>query len=292
MDIDKHYQRKEHLLFSCLERHGITGPSKVMWGKDDEVRELLHQLGASLGQEPITPSHITGAVAPCAEQALAAVEDMIYKEENILLPMALQTLTETEWGEIWAQSPQFGWCLIDPAEEYRAPEAVVPDVPTAVTDEAQRAGVALNIVPPPDGASRPPSGSLIFPTGSMTLDQLTAMFKTLPVDITFVDADDRVRFFSEGPDRVFVRPKAVIGRKVQHCHPPGSLDVVNRIVGDFRAGRQNVAEFWISFQSRFVHIRYFALHDEAGEYAGTLEVTQDVTGVRALEGERRLLEYG
>jgi PAS domain S-box-containing protein len=125
----------------------------------------------------------------------------------------------------------------------------------------------------------------------MTLDQLTSIFKSLPVDLTFVDDDDRVRFFSEGPDRVFVRPKAVIGRKVQHCHPPGSVDVVNRIIDDFRAGRQHVAEFWINFQGRFVHIRYFALHDQAGEYSGTLEVTQDVTDVRKLEGERRLLQY-
>ena len=111
------------------------------------------------------------------------------------------------------------------------------------------------------------------------------------MDLTFVDREDRVRFFSEGPDRVFARPRAVIGRKVQHCHPPASVDVVDHILDDFRTGRQDVAEFWIEFQGRFVHIRYFAVRSGAGEYLGTLEVTQDVTRIRALEGERRLLQY-
>jgi DUF438 domain-containing protein len=106
-----------------------------------------------------------------------------------------------------------------------------------------------------------------------------------------VDADDRVAFFSEGPKRVFARSRAIIGRKVQNCHPPRSVDVVDRILSDFREGRQDVAEFWIQFTGRFVHIRYFAVRNEAGKYLGTLEVTQDVGAIRALEGERRLLEY-
>jgi DUF438 domain-containing protein len=130
-----------------------------------------------------------------------------------------------------------------------------------------------------------------FPTGNVSLQQLTAIFSTLPVDLTFVDADDRVAFFSEGPDRVFARSRAVVGRKVQNCHPPRSVDVVDRILSDFREGRQNVAEFWINFTGRFVHIRYFAVRDEEQRYLGTLEVTQDVSKIRALDGERRLLEY-
>ncbi|MDY7110126.1 MAG: DUF438 domain-containing protein [Planctomycetota bacterium] len=290
MDVDKHYQRKEHLLFSCLERHGITGPSKVMWGKDDEARALLKQLDDALtsnGDKEGAATSLPGAV----ERALAAVEEMIFKEENILLPMSLQTLTETEWGEIWAQSPQFGWCLIEPAAGYRPPAADGTQVAEPIAAEAERSGIALEIVPPAESAARPPRGSLIFPTGSLTLDQLKAIFTTLPVDITFVDADDRVRFFSEGPNRIFVRPKTVIGRKVQHCHPPSSVDVVERILDDFRSGRQDVAEFWIEFQGRFVHIRYFALRDEAATYLGTLEVTQDLTALRKLTGERRLLAY-
>lgn len=264
MDIDKHYQRKEHTLFSCLERHGITGPSKVMWAKDDEVRRLLKQLGAALGGHGAP----AGDWKPAAAAALAAVEEMIYKEENILLPMCRNAFTEEEWAEIWAASPRYGWCLVEPRTGYRPPEASIPEALRLPTAEA-----------------------IQLPTGSLSVEQLTALFSTLPVDITFVDAEDRVRFFSEGPDRVFARSKAIIGRKVQHCHPPRSVDVVDRILDDFRAGRQKVAEFWIHFHGKFVHIRYFPVRSEAGAYLGTLEVTQEVSGIRALQGERRLLQY-
>jgi DUF438 domain-containing protein len=149
----------------------------------------------------------------------------------------------------------------------------------------------LNVIQPGASRERPSGGALVFPTGSLGLEQLKAIFRTLPVDLTFVDADDRVRFFTEGEKRIFVRPKAIIGRKVEHCHPPASVHIVERIVGDFRSGRQDVAEFWIDHKGQFVHIRYFAVRDEQGEYLGTLEVTQELTRERALEGERRLLQY-
>ena len=294
MDIDKHYLRKEHLLFSVLERHGITGPSEVMWAKDDEVRALLESFGACL-RRPDAPAEALALIGPTIGiTALDAVDEMVFKEERILLPMALQTLSEFEWGEIWEQSPQFGWCLVDPDMRYRPPPAQRAAAPEPVRERAEREGIALNIVPPASTGAAPARGSLMFPTGSLTLEQVKAIFSMLPVDLTFVDADDRVRFFSEGPDRVFVRPKAVIGRQVQHCHPPGSVHIVNRIVEDFRAGRQDVAEFWIELahpRTRFIHIRYFALRDESRTYLGTLEVTQDITHERSLTGERRLLQY-
>jgi DUF438 domain-containing protein len=267
MDVEKHYQRKEHLLFSGLERHGITGPSKVMWGKDDEIREQLKDLGAALGEREASLAEWQLLAATAGASAVAAIKEMIYKEEQILLPMCLETLTAEEWAEIWASSPRYGWCLVEPREGYRPPDTHVQSaVPLAARDAVQ------------------------LPTGSLSLQQLTRIFSTLPVDLTFVDADDRVAFFSEGPDRVFARSRAVIGRKVQHCHPPRSVEVVDRILSDFRAGRQNVAEFWIEFTGRFVHIRYFAVR-EGTDYLGTLEVTQDLTKIRKLEGERRLLAY-
>ena len=137
----------------------------------------------------------------------------------------------------------------------------------------------------------PPAGAVVFPTGSLSVDELRAIVATLPVDLTFVDTDDRVRFFTEGRDRVFARPKAIVGRLVHHCHPPASVHVVDRILKDFREGRQSVADFWIDFRGRFVRIRYFAVRDDRGTYLGTLEVTEDLTRARALEGERRLLAY-
>lgn len=305
MDVEKHYRRKEHLLFSCLERHGITGPSTVMWGKDDEVRGLLKELGTALSESGGTVGEWRLVSTTVAKPALAAVEEMIFKEERILLPMSLQTLTETEWGEIYEQSPQFGYCLVDPGEGYRPPAART-DVPEPALAEAARVGVAFSATPAPGSlpmvgaAATAPTGVLpeavtrgtvVLPTGALSLDQLKALFATLPVDVTFVDAEDRVRFFSEGRERIFERPKAILGRLVKHCHPPSSIDVVERILSDFRSGRQSVAEFWIDLKGRFVHIRYFAVRDDHGAYLGTLEVTQDLTRERALEGERRLLQY-
>ncbi len=270
MDVEKHYQRKEHLLFSCLERHGITGPSKVMWGKDDEVRGLLKSLGEALAARSATAEEWAVVIQAVAEPALAALEEMIYKEENILLPMSQSALTDDEWGEIWRQTPEYGYCLAEPREGYRPP---------APTDPARVAAIADN-------------ESVVFPTGALTPAQIRGLVGALPVDLTFVDAEDRVRYFSEGPDRVFARSKAILGRKVQHCHPPNSVHIVERILDDFKSGRQSVAEFWIPFHARFIHIRYFAVRDDAGLYLGTLEVTQDLTHLRALAGERRLLQYG
>ena len=267
MDLDKHYQRKEHALFSCLERHGITGPSEVMWAKDDDARKLLKQMN-ELAHDCGPTAAAVQQLAPQAELALAAVEEMIYKEENILFPMSLQTLTENEWAEIWAASPQYGWCLVEPQSGYTPPV---------------NANAATSAVPK--------DGTIMMPTGHVSVEQLVAVLSTLPLDLTFVDAEDRVAFFSEGPDRIFARSKAIVGRKVQHCHPPRSADTVNKILDDFRSGRQTVAEFWINFQGKFVHIRYFAVRNPAGDYLGTVELTQDLAPLRQLSGERRLLAY-
>lgn len=300
LDLDKHYLRKEHLLFTCLERHGITGPSKVMWAKDDEIRTLLGAYEEAIDAEITDAAAWRQRVISTAQAAMPAVIDMIFKEEQILLPMAAKTLTENEWVEIWSQSPQFGWCIVDPGRDYRpsaaalleatSPRAAKPASESPIAGPAEGGGVSLAMTPA--AAPAPPAaGAIMFPTGALTLDQLIAIFNTMPVDLTFIDADNRVRFFSEGAGRLFVRPKAVIGRKVQHCHPPKSVHLVDQIIEDFKAGRQSVAEFWITMRGRFIHIRYFALRHESGTYLGTLEVTQDLTRERTLEGEQRLVAY-
>ncbi|MGA2990480.1 MAG: DUF438 domain-containing protein [Candidatus Korobacteraceae bacterium] len=268
MDVEKHYQRKEHALFPFLEKHGIAGPSKVMWAKHDEIRGMLKQLGEAM-QRPAGKAGDLAALSSLVLLAAGAVEEMIFKEEKILLPVSLNTLTEDEWAEVWASSPKYGWCLVEPQQGYAPSAAVVRE--------------AMNV---------PAGGALMLPSGNITLEQLTAIFYTLPLDLTFVAADDRVAFFTEGPERIFARSKAIIGRKVQNCHPPRSVNVVDQILSDFRAGRQNVAEFWIDFHGKYVHIRYFAVRDREGKYLGTLELTQDIKPLRELQGERRLLEYG
>lgn len=240
-----------------------------MWGKDDEVRGLLKTLGEALAAEDCDVAQWKLVIETVAESALQAVEEMIFKEERILLPLALDTLTEDEWAEIWRDSPRYGYCLVEPRDGYRPPSAMAPPTPARIH----------------------PDEAIVFPTGALTERQIRGLFAVLPVDITFVDADDCVRYFSEGPDRVFARSKAILGRKVSHCHPPKSVHIVEQILSDFRSGRRDVAEFWIDLHGRFVHIRYFAMRDKQGRYLGTLEVTQDLTRLRALQGERRLLKY-
>jgi uncharacterized protein len=267
-DIEKHYARKENLLFSKLEAHDITGPSKVMWAKDDEVRQLLKRVDRVLAQDSLKFDEVLELIETTAEPALNAITGMIYKEDNILLPMALNALTDQDWDDIWRDTPNYGWCLVEPREGYR------PSIPTG---ESSVAGQA--------------DQSLTFPAGSLKPEELRAILATLPIELTFIDADDRVRYFSDTPDAVFKRTKTILGRKVQNCHPPASVHVVQKILDDFRSGQRSVAEFWINVQGKFVNIRYFAVRDADGKYLGALEATQDLTHLRSLEGERRLLQY-
>lgn len=265
MDVDKHYQRKEHSWFSILERHGMFAPSTHMWARDDQVREALKAY-----DQLLRASGPWDNVREAGRYALHLLDDMIDKEEMILIPMCQSMFTLEQWAEIDAESLQYGWCIVEPTVRWQPPVDATPGPQTA----ALPAGAGVNL------------GS-----GVLSPEQLIALFATLPVDITFVDHEDRVRFFSEGPNRVFVRTPVIIGRLVQHCHPPKSVDTVERILDDFRSGRQSLAEFWIDFKGRFVHIRYFALRASDGDYMGTLEVTQDCTHIRSLKGERRLLAY-
>jgi PAS domain S-box-containing protein len=130
---------------------------------------------------------------------------------------------------------------------------------------------------------------ILFETGGLSKEELKAVLNTLPVDITFVDREDTVRYFSDSKDRIFPRTKAIIGRKVQQCHPQKSVHIVDQILNDFKSGRKMKAEFWIPLQGRLIYIRYFALHDKNGDYLGCLEVTQDITDIKKIEGEKRLL---
>jgi len=278
MDVEKHYLRKEHLLFPILERHGINGPPTVMWGKHDEARRLLGDaIEAVQAAAGATAGELAAVVDLALKPAAEAVAGMIDKEEQILLPMSLDTLTEPEWGEIAAGSAVLGWCLVAPTVEWRPEIAPVPEPGSAPAPAP---------VPEPGGAP----GRIRMPSGALSLDELVGILNVLPVDLSFVDRDDTVRWFTEGA-RIFPRTRAVIGRKVQFCHPPSSVHVVNEILDAFRAGRQDRASFWIEMRGRFLSIEYFPVRDAGGEYLGCLEVTQDLTAKRALTGQRRLLEW-
>ncbi len=268
MDVEKHYLRKENLLFPFLEKHGITGPPTVMWGKHDETREMLGAAIESLKTAgKVTVGEARGIFDLVLSPAMEAVSGMIDKEEQILLPMSLDTLTEEEWYGVAEGSDEYGYCLTAPDKAWR-PEGMQP----------------------PDADGRE-GGRINLPTGSFTSSQLEAILNSIPFDVTFVDADDTVRYFSHGRERIFARSKAIIGRKVQFCHPPSSVDTVQKILDDFHSGRQDHAQFWIEMGGKFICIEYFAMRSADGEFIGTLEVSQDLTAKRALEGQQRLLNY-
>ncbi len=268
-EIDKHYLRKENLLFPFLEKYGVTGPSSVMWGIHDDIRLKLKDT-LKMASEAQSAEEVK-KVVEAVNELNAMVDSMIFKEENIMLPMCLDLLTEDEWGQIRDQSSQIGFCLVE--EEFMWQPG--KSEPKAEKEKAY---------------SYTPQGYLKFDTGILTLEEVNLIFNHLPVDITFVDKDDTVKYFSQGKERIFHRTQAVIGRKVQNCHPPASVHVVEKIINDFKAGKRDVAEFWIQMKDMFIYIRYFAVRNAQGEYVGTLEVSQNITGIKKLEGEKRLLD--
>lgn len=266
MDVDKHYLRKEYLVFPYLESKGITGPPKVMWGKHDEEREMLKAAIEALGSvTSVTKEELLSLRDLVIKPAVQGIYDMIMKEEEILFPMCMDKLTDEEWYAVYEQTQEFGYCLYDPQVEWK-PEGV------EVSEVTYGAGKSIRLS-----------------TGSFEPEEMEALFRTIPIDITFVDKDDKVKFFSLGPDRVFTRNRAILGRDVRMCHPPASVNIVEQILADFKSGKESSAAFWINFQGRFIYIEYFALRSEKGDYLGTIEFTQDLTHLRELKGEKRLM---
>lgn len=243
-----------------LERHGIVEPPRVMWSEHQEIRALKKKIQTAQGPELLELSVQLGEM----------LSPHFFKENRILFPTALRVVPEEEWPHLRAQFDEIGYCCFTPP---------VPPAPS----------VAAGTGPAPTRTGTPEI-RLRFPTGELTPEELEAILNTLPVDITFVNQDDTVRYFNATRDRIFVRTPAVIGRKVQNCHPQKSLPVVERILREFREKRREVAEFWINFRGRFVYIRYFPVWGRNGEYLGVLEVTQDVTRIKELQGEKRLLD--
>ncbi|MEM3773996.1 MAG: DUF438 domain-containing protein [Candidatus Bathyarchaeia archaeon] len=272
LDAEKHYLREENALFPVLERHGISEPPAIMWMEHNQLREKKKQLKALI--ENASKMNFSDFKRQLGELA-KAVGDMlnshIYKENNILFPAAQRVVTEQEWSTIRADFDEIGYCCFTP-EHLIAKPAKTLEKPAAEEKPM-------------------PEGTIQFETGSLTKEEIEAILNTLPVDITFVDKDDAVKYFSKPDKRIFVRTKAILGRKVQLCHPQKSVHVVNRILEAFRRGEKDVAEFWIQKEGRLIHIRYFAVRDKDGKYLGTMEVSQDITDIKKIEGEKRLLDW-
>lgn len=260
LDVDKHYSRKENLVFPYLEKYGIFGPTNNMWRIDDFIRDGIKDAKKMLMNYSGEKEEVLNAFKFVTDEVL----HMIYREENILFPMALQNLTEDEWIKIAHESDEIGFCLTSPAAEWKPKRDNIED--KAISD-----------------------GYIKMETGILSLQQLELLLNHLPVDITFIDHNDVVRYFSHGKERIFARTKAVIGRTVQNCHPPKSVHVVEDLLADFRAGKKDSEDFWIETRGKFVYIRYFAVRDDNGTYLGTLEFTQNIAPIKEITGEKRIL---
>ncbi|RKL68278.1 PAS domain S-box protein [Salipaludibacillus neizhouensis] len=261
LEIDNHYSRKENLLFPYLERYGIFGPTKVMWGVDDRIRATIKTAKTQLIEDPLN----TSEVLPLLDEIIHEVSEMIYKEENILLPMAVEKLTEDEWLKIEKEGDVIGYTFIE------SPAPWQPERADLTADAFMKEGV------------------IQLETGILSVEQLELMMNHLPVDITMIDENDVVRYFSHGKERVFHRTKSVIGRTVQNCHPPQSAHIVNALLDDFKSGKKDFEDFWIPLKDKFVLIRYFAIRNEQGEYKGTVEFTQNIKPIQEITGQKRLM---
>ena len=247
-----HYTRMQNQLFPLLEKADITGPSTVMWAKQDEIREMISNLNESNLNE-----------------LLAAIEDMIYKEANILFPMSLENLSEHDWARVRAGEEEIGYAWITPGKEWKS---VTPAEIHQADQESELPEIELN-------------------RGSLTSKEIDLLLRHLPADISFVGVDEKVKYYSATDHRIFPRSPGVIGRSVINCHPQKSFDKVQRIMTAFKEGKKDKAVFWIQMNDRFLLISYFAVREDNGEFVGTLEVSQDVTEIRSLEGEHRLLDW-
>jgi PAS domain S-box-containing protein len=263
IEFDGHYLKKENILFPYMEKkedkyNGLS----IMWALHDEVRGLIKDAIVILELESSSEEQINKSIAALFFGMLGIVK----KEELILFPTASEILNEEEWYEMHKQSLEYSFPFIDK----KVYDMINPE------DKLYKTRV---------------EAKFISKTGEIDFEQLLLIFKALPVDITFVDENNKVKFFSDSRDRIFSRSPAVIGREVRNCHPPASVHVVEEIVESFRTGKEDKATFWINIKGKMILIQYFALRDEDGNFKGTLEVSQDITEIKALEGERRILQW-
>lgn len=271
-DYTIHYVKKENILFPWLEKvHPEAGCLQIMWSLHDDFRRTLRALKKMLREG--TPGR--EQLSPLLGNLFFVVLPVIFREEHILFPVALSAVPRKAWDDILEESMETGWCY-----------GVMPVLPWQ--EESAASGKESAGAGTLSGGG---SGLIDMGTGLLTPEQLALMLNHMPIDVTLVNEHDVVLYFSGGPHRIFPRSKAVIGRKVQNCHPPESVHMVEEILAAFRNGDKDQADFWIQSRGKFIQIRYFALRDEKGNYRGTLEFSQDITEIRKLEGEKRLLDW-
>jgi len=264
--IGNHYGRKENAIFPRLEKKGITAPPKVMWAIHDEVRAEIKAILNNLSQKDFELNQSLNLI----NENLGKIEDMIVKENNILVPLLMENFNLYDWIIIDEVSDELGYFLEKPKVKFsnNNPDIVVPEMQEQTTGSLQ---------------------AIQFGAGSLSQTEVNALLNTLPLDMTFVDKEGNVKYFSQGKERIFDRPSTIIGRHVSMCHPPSSVHVVEEIIESFESGRKDNEDFWIRMKDMFVYIRYFAVRDPSGDFLGTLEITQNIKPITELQGEKRLV---
>ena len=258
-EIEKHYVRKENQLFPFIEKYGWNTTTQYMWTFHDQIREEFKEIRAKIEKKDF--DDITFSIKDLIDN----INHMILLEETTLFPNALNALISEDWDEISIGDKEVGYMM---DVEYIHPK-----------DDKKRRKIDLA------------TEAIYFEEGYLTPNQINLIFKHLPLDITYVDENDKVIFYNNGDERIFPRSPGIIGREVKFCHPPKSVDNVLKILEEFKFGTKDSAEFWINFKDSFIHIRFFAIRDKDRNYKGVMEITQNVSDIKSLEGERRILDW-
>lgn len=266
--IEKRFERKENQLFPYLEKKGWNGPSQNMWSFHDNLRDQFRLLRKAFEAREFDKVDLN------IQYLINGINSLLSVEQTVLFPNALQILEEQDWKEMEKGEAEIGWMPGCEPAQAPTPEYEHPSEDTKAKD--------LSFLD---------KESAHYDEGYMTVEQVNLLFRTIPVDITYVDENDKVIFYNRGEERVFPRSAGIIGREVKFCHPPKSVGKVLQILEAFRAGTKSEASFWINFKGRLIYIRYFAVRDNQKKYKGVVEMSQDITEIKDIEGEQRLLEW-
>ena len=290
-----HLSRKQNQLYPMLEDHGFDRPTRIMWTFDDGVRDAISASYALLREDKYEE------FLASVPETLEKLRDLNSKELEVLLPTSYKLLSDEEFVRMSKNDHEIGYAIIDPPGLYVVPGINDSAAQLNANNSGQNgvsneflndlAGLLSKYVGPVGGAAVSKDAVLDVATGKLTLEQINLLFRHLPVDLSYVDENELVKFYSDTPHRIFPRSANVIGREVKNCHPAKSVHIVEEIVEKFRSGEQSQAEFWINKPGLFIYVIYTAVRDENGKFRGVLEMMQDCTHIRELEGSRTLLTW-
>ncbi|WP_062532079.1 DUF438 domain-containing protein [Jeotgalibaca dankookensis] len=258
-EIDNHYARKEHSYFPIMERYGLLAPPKVMWGVDDQIRDLIRDFRQAISDDKLEGLDF--------ETVKYEIEEMIVKEEEIMLPMISPFFNEDDWISIAEESDEIGYCIIKPEVKW-TPQRASFKSSDALDDD-----------------------TISLDTGYLTHKELQKILDLQPLELTFVDANDIVKYFNNGPgEKLLPRTQNAIGREVYNCHPPKSQPIVRQLIADFKAGKKEIEQLWFRMKGTYIMVSYAAVRDDDGTYMGTLEWVQNIENIIDIDEEKRTIE--